>query len=310
MRTDARIKQVFPLIVTFLIALGTFSQAQGLAHLFAAHLSAAMPQVKWPQQERIPAWVEGAERSRDGGAILTRNPFDSTTGPLDTSKPLESPGEIVVNDPANPYADPVCESLRVLLITTADDPSWSFAAIAMGREKAALRRVGDDVGHHVVLAMAWDRVWMRSGGIRCQSKLHDDVALIEPKKPLSSAGGRNKVPSDIADKIRHIADYRYEVDRSIIEAVADRQRELLGSVRVVPTRDASGSGLKLRGIRQGSLLGSLGLVDGDVLQTINGFEMSDPMIAMQAYQRLLTADKLDVRVMRGGNEVSIDISMR
>lgn len=314
MRTEARLKQLSALIVTLLITLSAFSQALGLAHLFAAHLMAAMPLVKGPGQVNIAANLMGAERQRDGGVILARNPFDSVTGPLDPSKTPDSTKQPSLEDQENPYADPICESLRVLLITTTEDPSWSFAAIATGREKAALRRVGDDVGQHIVLAMTWDRVWMRKGGARCQSRLHDAMGMgrIEPQKHngQNNPGGRNKVPSEIADKIRHIADYRYEVDRSIIETVLEKQRQLLGPVRVIPTRDAAGSGLKLRGIPQGSLLGSLGLADGDVLQTINGFEMIDPMIAMQAYPRLLTADKLDVRILRGGKPVTIDVSVR
>lgn len=38
--------------------------------------------------------------------------------------------------------------------------------------------------------------------------------------------------------------------------------------------------------------------------------MSDPMVAMQAYSRLLTADKLDARIIRDGQPVTIDTRLR
>jgi len=233
MRTDARIKQAFPLILTLLITLGAYAQALGLGHLFGAHLSAGMPVVKGPSQEKGPERKASPERMREGGAILARNPFDSVTGPLDASEPRENPGKIAQANGENPYADPICESLRVLLITTADDPTWSFAAIAMGREKASLRRVGDAVGQHMVLAMAWDRVWMHDGGARCQSKLHGEFVKSELKQPPI---GKGQVPGGLAEKIRHIADHRSEVDPSIIEEVMANQRRPLGSARVPPAR--------------------------------------------------------------------------
>jgi general secretion pathway protein C len=310
MRTDARIKQAFPLILISMITLGAYAQARGLAHLFGAHLRAAMAPVKGRSQEKNPERITSAERTGDGHAILARNPFDSITGPLDASQDPDSTREILQANNANPYADPICESLRVLLITTTDDPTWSFAAIAMGREKASLRRVGDTVGQHMVLAMAWDRVWMHSGASRCQSKLHGELAMTKPIQPPNIGVQKSNVPPAIADKIRHIADHRYEVDRSIIEDVMAKHRDLLGSLRVTLAKESEGPGLKLRGIRPNSLLGSLGILDGDVLQSINGFEMTDPMVAMQAYPRLLTADKLDVRVKRAGKPIVLDVSMR
>lgn len=314
MRLDARIKQFFPGIVAMVITLVAYLQAVGFGHLFAAQLGDGV--VSNPQAWRGPmnAFAPPTEREADGSAILARNPFDSITGPFNKD---DSPTRV---DPAhenneNPYADPICDSLKVLLITTAEDPSWSFAAIAVGNERATLRRVGDGIGDRIVHAMVWDRVWMSKGDARCQLPLHREMeAKSIASKPGDStwrpARGRNELPPEIANGIRQISDTRYEVERSIIDVIADKQREIFRTTRIIPTRDADGSSVKLLGIKPGSLLASLGLVDGDKLQTVNGFDMSDPMIAMQAYGRLLTADKLDVRLVRRGKPLTIEIKLR
>ena len=69
-------------------------------------------------------------------------------------------------------------------------------------------------------------------------------------------------------------------------------------------------GIRLFGIRPDSLLGTLGLENGDRLQSINGFEMSDPQKALEAYARLRSAERLTVAVNRRGKPVNIDFNIK
>ena len=103
-----------------------------------------------------------------------------------------------------------------------------------------------------------------------------------------------------------------EVDRSVIAEVMERQGEVLGRVRVVPEKDGSGKGvgLRLMGIRPDSLLGTLGMENGDRLQSINGFEIADPRTALEAYSRLLKSDNLTVSVVRRGQPMNIDVRIK
>lgn len=301
MRVDVHAKTLFPLFVGMSLVCIAYLQALGLSHLFAAKLHAG--QVSIPQRWNVhsPQSRDAISRALHGDAILARNPFDSTVGPLDGQSGETKTGDNALENGTNPYADPICASGRVLLITTADEPSWSFAAMAIGREKAMLRRIGDGLGDQTVLAMVWDRVWLVKEGRRCQLPLGTVNKLVVAQPP--------PIPG-VIDGIRHIADNRYEVERSILETVTNRYREFFRGVGFMPIRDSEGVSLKLSGIKPGSLLSTLGLVNGDKLQTINGFEMGDPTIAIQAYGRLLTADKLDVRLIRSGKPMSIDVTLR
>ena len=70
------------------------------------------------------------------------------------------------------------------------------------------------------------------------------------------------------------------------------------------------AGLRLRGIRPDTLLGLLGLQDGDRVQRINGFELGDPEHVVEAYARLRFADHLVADVDRGGREMNLDVFIR
>jgi len=85
---------------------------------------------------------------------------------------------------------------------------------------------------------------------------------------------------------------------------------LLRSLRVVPEQqDGKLVGLRLFGIRPGSLLSMLGLQNGDRLESINGFDITNPEKALEAYARLRTATRLSVRVVRLGRPLQIDLNI-
>jgi general secretion pathway protein C len=71
-------------------------------------------------------------------------------------------------------------------------------------------------------------------------------------------------------------------------------------------QDGKVVGVKLYGIRRKSLLGSLGLQNGDLLRTINGFDMSSPDTALEAYSKLRSANNLTMAVTRRGRATNME----
>jgi len=68
--------------------------------------------------------------------------------------------------------------------------------------------------------------------------------------------------------------------------------------------------VQLFGVRGNSLLGRLGMQNGDVLNRINGLDIGSPDRALEAYSRLRTSDNLQVSVTRNGQPVNIDFHIR
>jgi general secretion pathway protein C len=68
--------------------------------------------------------------------------------------------------------------------------------------------------------------------------------------------------------------------------------------------------VRLNGIKPGSLLGTLGLKNGDKLTKVNGMDVSDPKAALELYARLSSADHLVVSVDRRGEPMNIDVAIK
>lgn len=320
MGVDAILKRYFPAILCALIALAAYFQASGMGQLVASTVTGDAAPTSPPAVKRgAPIAATNQDHSTSASAILSRNPFDSVTGPLD-GRPLDiatPAGEVHNQD--NPYDDPDCEGTKALLITQADDPEWSIAALAGSDGKATLRRQGDEVNGRTISYIGWDRVWMTSGGARCQAIVGKPatggkVASVAPTpRPATSTRRRRsrKVPPEIAAKIHKVSETEFNVERSVVDQILENQAELMRSARIVPEKDGDKVvGIRLFGIRPDSLLGTLGLENGDTLSSINGFEMSDPQKALEAYARLRSAERLTVSVKRKGKPMNIDFNIK
>ncbi len=327
MGIDALLKRFFPAVLLVLVGIAAYFQASGLGQLVASSVAvdpSAMPSAGPPVKHLPTPPPANTDHATSGAAILSRNPFDSATGPLD-GKPASSEDATTPPQAENsndPMDDPYCDAAKVLLITWSEDPDWSFAAIAGGDGKSTLRRVGDEFNGYKVHYVGWDRLWLMSGaGQRCQvvvggkappPKARGDVGGGPPPEPtVSTSKKKSKVPTEISSKIHKISDTHFEVERSVIDQILENQAELMRSVRVVPEKEGDKTaGLRLFGIRPDSLLGTLGVENGDRLQSINGFDLNDPSKALEAYTKLRMSDHLTVSINRRGKPMNVDVNIK
>ena len=132
-----------------------------------------------------------------------------------------------------------------------------------------------------------------------------------PEAPAAPSHGAPTVPADIASKIQKISDTEFHIDHAVIDNILEHQADLMKSARIVPEqKDGKVLGIRLFGIRPDTLLGTLGIQNGDRLESINGFNMGSPEKALEAYARLRTATSLNVKVSRRGAPVSIDYQIQ
>ncbi len=327
MTLDIAIKKYFTGVVLAFVALAAYFQAEGATQLFGAALlstsASSSATVRPPLAPPTPTRDKPSAQ-----AIIDRNPFDSVTGPLTPGiapPVLPIPGKDGAVDNTDPLAAPPCDSPQVFIVTESDDPLWSVAALqAPGDPRPRMHRVGDDVaGKHIEFIGYNPRentpsVWFSSNGTLCQTMLF----RVQPAQPAAApaasaapppppAGGPTAVPADIASKIQKVSDNEFNIDRSVVDKILENQAELMKSARIVPeTKDGKVLGIRLFGIRPDTLLGTLGLQNGDRLEAINGFNMGSPEKALEAYARLRTAPKLDVQVNRRGNETPITFNIK
>jgi general secretion pathway protein C len=306
-----------------------YFQAAGTMQLVGASLTApatgknaVMPTVPSP-----PA-PNPSSNPKDAEPILARNVFDSVTGPLNRKLSEANDDQPPALDLSDPLGAVACEGIRAAIITESPDPIWSIAALAgPGETSPKMRRIGDEVASKQVVYIGYNSqeespsVWLASGAVLCQVLLFPRAAIANPQGSENGGAsgaaepspprGPAKIPQDIADKIQKISDTEFRVDRSVVDKVLENQAELMRSARIIPeTKDGQVVGVRLFGIRPDTLLGSLGIQNGDRLETINGFSMSSPEKALEAYTRLRAADGLKLQVNRRGQPVTLDIQFK
>ncbi len=328
MKLDKILKRHFWAVILALVAVAAFFHAQAMAQVIGFRLAVDEKQLApVPLAPRHPTKPSpaggGAVRDVSAAAILARNPFDSVTGPLNEA-PLDitipQPGAVSV-DTSDPRNAPDCEGLKVVVIAASTDPEWSFASFtstAPGSDnKPMLRRRGGDVAGKTVHFIGWDRVWLDNGPTLCQ------VAMFKPPPPPGAASAVAKAPEkpggsgadaltkEISKGIQKVSATEFKVERGVVDKILENTAALMTQVRIVPEKDGETStGIRLFGVKPDSLLGILGMENGDRLQTINGFDMTNPEKALEAYARLRTADHLTVAVNRKGTATNIDYNIQ
>ncbi|HVJ18085.1 MAG TPA: type II secretion system protein GspC [Polyangiaceae bacterium] len=330
---DSLLKKYFAAVVVALLALAAYFQAAGATQLvgaaFVSSSASAAP------ARPVPTFPTTSHERRTAQPILDHNPFDSANPDLNPKPEAVASPAAVPQEPdlSDPLSAPSCDGIQAFIITESTDPEWSVAALqGSGEPRPRMRRVGDDVGGKQVAFIGFNphesspSVWLEQGATVCQVLLFKRAGVAPAPAttaaappPVASAppastgrtGGPPAVPADIASKIQKISETEYQVDRSVVDKILENQAELMRSARIVPEqKDGKVVGVRMFGIRPDTLLGTLGLQNGDRLESINGFNMASPEKALEAYARLRTASSLNVKVNRRGQSMNIDYQIK
>ncbi|MGA2449680.1 MAG: type II secretion system protein GspC [Polyangiaceae bacterium] len=323
MAIDKLLRRHFWAVLLALVAIGAFFDSQGIMNVVGATLVIEDKLLAAPPllSRMVPAAPSALSHVTSADAIIARNPFDSSdAGRLDAPPPVEDEpdAEAPVPDLSDPFHAPPCEGVTVLIITASADPDWSFAALETTQEKgkSVLRRRGGEVGGKTVAFVGWDRVWLTSSGQLCQTQMFKP-----PPAPSASAsaapppppppGGPPGVSDDIKRGVQRVSSTEFNVDRGIVDKILENQADLMKTARIVPEQEnGKVTGIRLFGVRPDTLLGTLGMENGDRLEKINGFDMTSPEKALEAYARLRTADHLTVSLNRRGQPTNLDFNIK
>jgi general secretion pathway protein C len=199
-------------------------------------------------------------------------------------------------------ADPVRTSMRVKLLGTliAGGAEWSLASVLdLASAKSQTVMVGDRLLTSQVLDILRDRVIVLNNGRReyVSAEGGDGVAPPLPitTKVLEPAGGA------WGAGIKALDENNYDVPRSEVDRAINNLNDLAMQARLVPAfKDGNAEGFKLFSIRPDSLYSKIGIVNGDVIKRINGFDMNDPAKALEVYTKLKDAPRIDVELDRNG----------
>lgn len=286
------------------IATVAFLNASAVSALVSGTMSdgLVMPRAS---EARAASMAARTMPEKSAQAILDRNPFDHVTGSL---RPATTTGSEQERErDLDPRTAPLCEGVRPLVVVGDEDQSVAFASLEVAGRRL-LRKRGGEVGDRRVAYVGRDRVWLEGTAGLCQALLFGVAAPPPPPPPDPSAKpNQSPLEIEISKKIVKSGPNEFTVDRSAVDRILEAQQEIMKS-RLTPEKE----GMRISGIKQGSVLGILGIENGDRLETINGFEMSSPEKMLEAYARIRSgaADRLTVHLTRGGKPLNVDYIIR
>lgn len=241
--------------------------------------------------------------------ILTRNPFDSSAQP-EPEKPRPK---------VDPDDEQPCATTYRLVVAAVDDehPARSLAVLGDATNAKPMIRIGSVVAGRPVVGIGSGRVHLGGGAGTC---FIDGVAHAAPPSAQPTLLGPSLGPTAAAPTtaptppitgVQKIDETHFAVDRLVRDKVVDNPTDFMKSLRIAPEVVGGKTvGLRLVGVVPGSLFGVLGLAKGDVLESINGFEVASPEKMLEAYGRLKTAPSLQVGLQRGDRKLVLEVEIR
>ena len=319
------------LLVLATLAMTAFFLAQGTTRLVAASALSVDRSFTLDESQAPPPRRE--QKSIDG--ICERNIFDSEQGQFCTAPVVETEdGECPEGQQRDDEGDCVplqngdptpCEgSIRLVasVVHPAND-AWSFAAIIGNAGTARLYRTGQSIDEKEVAFVGAKKVYLRAGptGLCYIAMFGEEETAAPPRPPpppqpaVASARRATREGAisndDLEAGINRVSDTQFNIQRSLVDQILTNQAELMRTARIIPHEENGRVvGVKMYGIRRSSLLGRLGVQNGDMLRTINGYDMSSPDSALEAYARLREADHLTLSVVRRGQAMTIDYNIQ
>lgn len=274
--------------------------------------------------------LQEARLRKSPAAILQRNIFDAEAGPLGAQpQPSTAPEVTEAVDPEALAGEP-CEASVSLAGIVYDDrqPERSLVAISAGQSTNVLRAAGpaSASGWKALRIRAYDVLIQKGTQPACSLRLFQikgrtQVARRAPPLKTSRleppAGGMLPArPSAISESeyssgIQRLSETRYNVSRSLLNKVLANNGEVMQSAQVVPYEENGKTmGVRVARVRHKSMISRIGLKPGDLLNSINGFDLSSPDTALEAYSKLRTAENLTLSIVRGGRKLQIDYRVR
>lgn len=265
----------------------------------------------------------------NGKAILARNFFDSVTGPLDEQEYVME--DFSQDDFYGQTADdmssfpPRCSvQIKVVGLFASDDPDWAFAAVE-ANNKTQVVHVGETIQDHKVNDISWKYLFLGQGGSSTSCYLDIWQEEIPGVKKAPAAGKVSAGPpkaENIFEKkktfqhllnssISDVSPTEKNIDRELVDYIMQNKQMLMQSGRVLPNiENEEINGFKVYGIRKTSLWGKLGVLNGDIIKSVNGVAFTGPDSVLQAFGSLQDSDHLIFNVTRRGKGVNLDFNIK
>lgn len=323
-----------------LTSLGTsaFFFAQGTTSLLASRLFGADTIPAGAGAGRTGTPTTRPQRHVDANRIVNRNIFEPPAPEVDAGVPTGTDMPLVSGAPT-----PCPAELRVVgAVINPAIPEWSYAALTQGQSPPILYRPGATFAGKVVESIESGRdpnnerratvqvILRDASGASCFALMFPSTPAAQPTAtpvvasavpvtappaaPLAPPGqvvAGDITSGELDQGIVRVSDTEYTVQQALMARALTQQETLFRSARLIPNEENGAvAGMKVYGIRRSSVLGRLGLQNGDVLSNVNGQPMTSADGLVQAYAMLGRAGAFNIAVVRRGQPMTINYNVQ
>jgi len=203
-------------------------------------------------------------------------------------------------------------------------PSTSRAILwANGMKEPKAFRENEEVEPGTTLSsVERDKVWLTRGGERQMLEILPVGSKTRVPLSPTAAGPRSTPPvappaagtsSPPAGDIRveRLADNRFSIDEAGVTQLTTNINQYMTQVRLIPFFEGNKSaGYRIAAIRPGTTFEQLGFQGGDVLQQVNGLDVSSPEKLYTIFQNLKDEKKVSVNILRQGQKNTLTYEIR
>jgi PDZ domain len=132
-----------------------------------------------------------------------------------------------------------------------------------------------------------------------------------PKRADAATSGDPAAPADpFAERVRKISDTEFEVDRNLVRELVTGTTKP-GGVRPIPMMKGNEvTGIRMVGVRTGSVASALGIKSNDVIATIDGDQIKNVQQLLDLYAKLDQVNAVELGGTRAGKPLTLTLRLR
>lgn len=246
----------------------------------------------------------GSER-RSLEGFLSSNPFKISPRPSDS--------------PAPPPPPPKTEEPPKAPDTTLDDIVLRGTLPGVGawfdvKNELKLILVGREIESYKLIAVNYgDAMFKRGNGDPVKKYIVYGPSQTAPKpeapsqpsrpSPQTQAPAPSPAPKQTGNIVAATKDAEGQVPSELVSNLVQNPFDEMKRIRIRPNETAGG--LEVQWIQNDSLLKRLGVQRGDIIRSVNGVPFTDMGSIMNSINSLMTSERFDVEVTRGGENTAL-----
>jgi general secretion pathway protein C len=252
-------------------------------------------------------------------ALLRTVPPDRWTNVFSPGAGMSAPAR--ADNAAAPAGASKTPFALVGTISSEDEESARAILWAEGMREPKMYRIGQEVepGARIV-RIEREAAWLLRGAAREKLDLLPVGSRARiptpPAAPGSPSGAFPQASPPVAAagpdlRVTRIGENTYSMDEAGLNQLTTNFNQFMTQVRLIPYFEGNrNSGYRLAAIRPGTAFEKLGFAGGDVIQAINGIDLTSPERMFTIFQNLKDEKRVSVNVLRQGQKTTLTYEIR